>query len=256
MKKKLVRIVSLVLVAIMALSLCSCTSNIEEEEVKRASAIPQTKQEIFDYFCKAVENVKTAKPKVDYSVKEKAKSPDCENSHIEEAFATIAKLMTNGSSDSVEYGQDNSAIMPKNMFDIEDIKSANIIDIDDTTSRSYTIVMTIWEENNPKQDDSVFGKMYKIAPKDQILEEMKKGSAYFTVEDYDSQYNVGTIRAVISKETDRISELSLERSVIVTTVITGQGTLAEVGPVPLSFRYESTEKYSFDWDNPETAEVE
>lgn len=256
MKKKLIRIVSLVLVAITALSLCSCTSNMEDEVVKRASAIPQTKQEIFDYFCKAYENVKTAKPKVDYSVKEKAKSPDSTNSHIKEAFATIAKLMTNGSGDSVEYGQDNSAILPKDIFDIEDIKSANIIDIDDTTSRSYTIVMTIWEEDNPTQDESVFGKMYKIAPKDQILEEMKKGAAYFTVDDYDSQYNVGTIRAVISKETDRITELKLERSVIVSTEIIGQGTLAEVGKVPLSFKYESTESYSFDWDNPATSEVE
>lgn len=256
MKKKLIRIVSLMLVAVMALSLCSCTSNMEEEVIKRASAIPQTKQEIFDYFCKAVENVKTAKPKVDYSLSEKAKSPDCENSHIEEAFTTIAKLMTNGNSDGVEYGEDNSAIMPKDMFDINDIKSANIIDIDDTTSRSYQIVMTIWEEDNPTQDDSVFGKVYKIAPKDKILEEMKKASSFFTVEDYDSQYNAGTIRATISKETDKISELKLERSVIVSTEITGQGTMADVGTVPLSFRYESTESYGFDWDNPATAEVE
>ena len=256
MKKKLMRIISLVLIAVTALSLCSCAVNMEDEVIKRASAIPQTKQEIFDYFCKAYENVKTAKPAVNYSLSEKAKSPDSENGHIEEAFATIAKLMTNGSSDSVEYGQDNSAILPKDIFDIKDIKSANIIDIDDTTSRSYTIVMTIWEENNPTQDDSVFGKMYKIAPKDQILEELKKGSAYFTVEDYDSQYNVGTIRAVISKETDKITELKLERNVLVSTEITGQGTLAEVGTVPLSFKYESTESYGFDWDNPDTAEVE
>lgn len=255
MKKSIIRVVSLVLIAVMALSLCAC-GNMEDEVIKRASAIPQTKQEIFDYFCAAMDKVKAEKPAISYSLSEKAKSPDCENSHIEEAFATIAKLMTNGTSDSVEYGEDNTAILPKDMFDIKDIKSANIIDIDDTTSRSYTIVMTIWEENNPTQDDSVFGKVYKIAPKDQILEEMKKGASYFTVDDYDSQYNVGTIRAVISKETDKISELNLERSVIVSTEITGQGTLAEVGTVPLSFRYESTEKYGFNWDNPKTAEIE
>ncbi len=255
MKKSIIRVVSLVLIAVMALSLCAC-GNMEDEVIKRASAVPQTKQEIFDYFCKAMDKVKADKPAISYSLSEKAKSPDCENSHIEEAFATIAKLMTNGTSDSVEYGEDNTAILPKDMFDIKDIKSANIIDIDDTTSRSYTIVMTIWEENNPTQDDSVFGKVYKIAPKDKILEEMKKGASYFTVEDYDSQYNVGTIRAVISKETDKISELNLERSVIVSTEITGQGTLAEVGTVPLSFRYESTEKYGFNWDNPKTATIE
>lgn len=255
MKKTLTRVVSLVLIAVMALSLCAC-GNMEDEVIKRASAIPQTKQEIFDYFCKAIDKAKADKPAISYDLSEKAKSPDCENSHIEEAFATIAKLMTNGTSDSVEYGEDNTAILPQDMFDIKDIKSANIIDIDDTTSRSYTIVMTIWEENNPTQDDSVFGKVYKIAPKDKILEEMKKGASFFTVEDYDSQYNVGTIRAVISKETDKISELKLERSVIVSTEITGQGTLAEVGTVPLTFKYESTEKYGFNWDNPKTSEIE
>ncbi len=256
MKKTLARVISLVLIAVTALSLCSCAVDTSEDVIKRKSAIPQTKQEIFDYFCKSFEDVKTSKPAVSYSLSEKAKSPDCENSHIEEAFTTIAKLMTNGSKDGVEYGEDNSAILPAKMFDIKDIRSANIIDIDDTTSRSYTIVMTIWEEDNPTQDESVFGKMYKISPKDQILEEMKKAAAYFTVNDYDSQYNTGTIRAVISKETDKITELNLERSVIVSTEITGVGTLADVGTVPLSFRYESTESYGFDWDNPETAEVE
>lgn len=256
MKKKIFRVISLVLAAVMTLSLCSCMNNMEDEVIKRASAVPQTKQEIFDYFCKAIDNVKTAKPAISYKLSEKAKSPDCENSNIEAAFATIAKLMTNGKKDGVEYGEDNSALMPSKMFDFKDIKSANIIDVDDITSRSYTIVMTIWEEDNPVQDDSVFGKVYKIAPKEQILEEMKKASAYFTVEDYDSQYNTGTIRATISKETDKISELSLDRNVTVSTEITGQGTLADVGTVPLSFRYESTESYSFDWDNPNTAEVE
>lgn len=252
MKKKLIRIVSLVLIAVMAFSLCSCTNSDDDKVIRAEAKIPQTKQEIFDYFCNAVELVKTEKPKVDYSVKEKAKSPESDNSHIKEAFPTIAKLMTKGSSAGVEYGQDNSEIMPQDIFDIEDIRSANIIDIDDTTSRSYTIIMTIWEEDNPTQDESVFGKMYKIAPKSEILEEMKKGSAFFTVEDYDSQYNVGTIRAVISKETNQISELSLERSVIVSTSITGQGTLADVGTASLSFRYESTESYGFDWNDPAT----
>ena len=110
--------------------------------------------------------------------------------------------------------------------------------------------MTIWDESNPNQDDSVFGKIYKISKDEDILAEMKKASAYFTVESYDAQYQIGTIRAVISKETDRIEELRLERSVEVTTEITGQNTLAEVGTVPLSFNYSSTETYSMNWDAP------
>ncbi len=249
MNKKIKRIVSLLLVAVMALSFCAC-GEIEEEVVQRASAVPQTKAEIFEYFCKALDMVVEQKPAVSYSLSNGARSADCENSNIEAAFSTIAGLMTVGDGAEVEYGADNTGVFPTNKLELNDIKSANIIDIDDVTSRSYTIVMTIWDESNPNQDDSVFGKIYKISKDEDILAEMKKASAYFTVESYDAQYQIGTIRAVISKETDRIEELRLERSVEVTTEITGQNTLAEVGTVPLSFNYSSTETYSMNWDAP------
>ncbi len=260
MKKNIIRIISLVLVAIMTMSLCSCSENMEEEVIKRASAIPQTKEEIFNYFCKSVEMVKTGKPKVEYGASGKATSPDSENSHVKEAFKTISKLITDGAYKDkgviVEYGEDNSKVMPDKMFDIKDIKSANILDIDNETSRSYTVVFTIWEESNPTQDDSVFGKVYKIASKEDILAEMKKASEFFTVEDYDSQYKSGTVSAVISKETDKITELHLDKTVVVATEITGQHNFADVGTAPLKFNLEVSEEYKFDWDNPNTSVIE
>ncbi|MBQ8228676.1 MAG: hypothetical protein IJZ88_06660 [Clostridia bacterium] len=255
MNKKIKRIISLLLVAVMALSFCAC-GEIEEEVVKRASAVPQTKAEIFDYFCKALDKVVEEKPAVSYGLSNDAGSADCENSNIEAAFPTIAKLMTVGDGAETAYGEDCSAIFPNNKLELNDIKSANIIDIDDTTSRSYTIVMTIWDENNPNQDDSVFGKIYKISKDEDILAEMKKASAYFTVESYDAEYQIGTIRAVISKETDRLESLQLERNVEVSTEITGQNTFAEVGTVPLSFNYSSTESYDINWDDPNATKAE
>ncbi len=256
------KIVALLLVAVMALSLCACgdlgVGVDEEETVKRASAIPQTKQEIFDYFCKAIDKVIAENPAVSYGVSHKASSPECENGSVEAAFPTIAKMITNGidKSASTEYGQDCKDVFVDNKLTINDIKSANIVDIDDITSRSYSVTLTIWDTTNPNQDDSVFGKIYKITDDEEILEEMKKASDYFTVEKYDAEYQVGVIRATISKETDRIESLNLERKVIVTTEITGQNTLAEVGTVPLSFEYESTESYGIDWDDPNTSTVE
>ena len=251
MNKKIKRIVSLLLVAVMAFSLCAC-GEIEEEVVQRASAVPQTKAEIFDYFCKALDAVVEQKPAVSYGLSNKARSAECENSNIEAAFSTIAGLMTVGDSAETAYGEDCSAIFPNNKLELNDIKSANIIDIDDVTSRSYTIVLTIWDETNPNQDDSVFGKIYKITKDEDILEEMKKASAYFTVESYDAEYQIGTIRAVVSKETDQLEELHLERNVEVSTEITGLNTFAEVGTVPLSFSYSSTENYTMNWENPNT----
>lgn len=249
MNKKVKRIISLLLVAVMALSFCAC-GEIEEEVVQRASAIPQTKAEIFDYFCAALDGVIEGKPAVSYGLSNDTGSPDCENGNIKAAFSTIAGLMTVGDGDEVAYGEDCSAIFPDNKLELNDIKSANIIDIDDVTSRSYTIVLTIWDENNPNQDDSVFGKIYKISKDEDILAEMKKAADYFTVDSYDAQYQIGTIRAVVSKETDRLEELHLERTVEVSTEITGVNTLAEVGTLPLKFNYYSTESYSMNWDEP------
>ena len=77
-----------------------------------------------------------------------------------------------------------------------------------------------------------------------------------TIDDYDAQYQVGKIIAVVSKETDRLSELKLEREIRVETEVTGQNTLAEMGTVPLAFTYSSTANYSVNWDDPNTAEVE
>ena len=65
MNKKIKRLVSFLLVAVMAFSLCAC-GEIEEEVVQRASAIPQTKAEIFDYFCAALDKVVAEKPAVSY----------------------------------------------------------------------------------------------------------------------------------------------------------------------------------------------
>lgn len=250
MNKKFKRVFSLILVAVMALSFCAC-GEIEEEVVERASATPQTKAEIFDYFCAALDKVVAEKPAVSYGLSNRARGAECENSNIEAAFPTISKLMTVGDGAEVEYGADNTGVFPTNKLELNDIKSANIIDIDDTTSRSYTIVMTIWDASNPNQDDSVFGKIYKIAKDEDILKEMEKASDFFTVESYDAQYRIGTIRAVVSKETDRIESLELERTVDVTTEITGVNTFAEVGTVPLKFEYSSTESYSMNWDAPE-----
>ena len=256
MNKKVTGFSALILAAIMMFLFCSCSINTEEEVVKRASAIPQSKEEIFNYFDKAMKTVHEKDPAVSYKLSQKARSPECENSDIKAAFPTIAKLMTGDIKDSTEYGEDCSKIFPENKLELNDIRSANIIDIDDPTSRSYTVVLTIWDESNPTQDNSTFGKLYKLTPKEEILEELKKASALISVKDYEYEYQVGKITAVISKETDRLSELKLERELLVSTDITGENTLAEIGTVPLSFKYSSTATYSVDWDNPETAEVE
>lgn len=256
MYKKFTRFSALILAAIMMFLFCSCGIDTEEEVIKRASEIPQSKEEIFDYLNKAIALVHEKDPAVSYSLSQKARSPECENSDLKAAFPTIAKFMTGGAKESTEFGEDFTEIFPVNELELNDIRSAEIIDIDDPTSRSYTIILTIWDENAPTQDDSTFGKLYKIPSKDDVLSNLKKSADLIEVNDYDYDYQVGKITAVISKETDHLSELKLDKEVLVSTQLTCKGTLAEIGTVPLSFKYLATASYSVNWDNPETEEVE
>ena len=45
---------------------------------------------------------------------------------------------------------------------------------------------------------------------------------------------------------------SIIRTEKITTTITGEGTLAEIGTLPCSFEYTYGDKYEMDWTDPST----
>lgn len=262
MNKKVIRLLALVLVAVSLFSLCSCDFGGEEDEkIKYARAIPQTKNEILERLNLVISDVKTQKPAVSYSLDQDADGADCENEYVDAAFKTVANELTQEEFEqSSEYGQSAKDVFPlmgsENAAKLEptDIRSAFITD--NLHDRYYVIYVTIYPEFNPTQDSGVFGKIFKITDDSEIINNFKSVAQFMTFDSYNANYHIGTIKATIDKETDHLTKLELHRDVAVDTVITGQGTLATVGTVPLTFNYNSTANYSMNWDDPSTSKVE
>lgn len=264
MNKKLMRFISLTLAVLMVFSLCSCGENaVEEEEttIKYASEAPSGKAEVLERFNAVLKTAKEGKVAISYSLGQGAGGCDCENPYVKGAFKTIANKVTNNDFGmSTEYGQPTTDIFPlmgsdkAGALDLTDVRSAIITD--NQGDQTYTIIIKINPETNPDQDNSIYGKLYKIEKDEDVLAIFDSVKDFMTVESYSATYGTGTIKAIVDKTTDHIIKLELSRDVRVETEITGQGTLASVGTVPMSFDYWSTAHYDLNWDNPDTEEAE
>lgn len=262
MNKKLIRILSLALAIVMLFSLCSCdTYEEEEEEIKYASEVPSGKDAIVARFNDVIASAKNEKPAISYSLKQGTGGCDCENQYVKASFKTVAKMITGEKfGNSTEYGADTTDIFPlmgsanPAVFSSSDVRSAVITD--NANDATYTILIKINPEKNPEQGKGVYGKLYQITKDEDILKNFDIVKDLMTVGGYSAEYGIGTVKAVINKTTDHIVKLELSRDVRVETEVTGQGTLASVGTVPLAFNYNSTANYDLDWDNPATDDIE
>lgn len=270
MNKKLIRLLSLALAAVMVFSLCACSSTQEEEEV---TTIPYAdekiengdvaKADLVAKFNKLMADTKasTEFESINYWLDQSAGDCECENEYIKASFKTLEKKITSESFGLSTADEENPASV-KDIFpvmgsdkagalDLADVRTATITD--NAEDAHYTIVLRINPETNPEQENSVYGKLYKISKDDEILAEFAKYEKFVTVEKYDASYEIGTIKVIVDKATDRITKLELSRTAAIETEITGQGTLASVGTVPLKFKYYSTANYEITWPAEEAA---
>lgn len=266
MKKNIVRFSSLLIAVLMILSLCACGE--EEETYDYKSPVPTTTEEILNRFNSAMADAKKGNPGISYSIKQKAsmsgeQKDKCENEYVKAAFKTVSSAITKESfSKETQYGESTKDIFPivgsdaATSLTMSDIRSAYVTENkDDGTGATYIIVIKIYPEKNPNQNDSIYGKIYNIMDDKEILSHFDVVNSVVTVDSYSTEYRIGTIRAVLKKDSDQITELQLSRNVIVSTSLTGVGTLSDLGTVPFEFTYESTENYSIDWFNPATKDA-
>ena len=61
------------------------------------------------------------------------------------------------------------------------------------------------------------------------------------------------MQVIVDKATDHVTKVELSRTAAIETEITGQGTLASVGTLPLKFKYYSTANYEIVWPEAEVA---
>ncbi len=262
MNKKVMRFISLTLAILMIFSLCACgETEEEEEEIKYASEVPAGKAEILDRFNSVLATAKESKPAVKFSLNDReAKDCECENEYIKASFKTVAsKIVADNFSKETKYGEAATDVLPirgseqAGSLALTDITSAYIVD--NEADKNYKIVIKINPETNPEQDGSVYGKLYNIEKDEDVLKNFDSVKDFMTVESYSATYGTGTITAEIDKATDHLVKLWLSRDVNVETEVTGQGTLASVGTVPLKFLYKSTAYNELDWDNPATEDI-
>lgn len=265
MNKKLIRLLSLAMIAVMALSLCACSAGTVEEEattITYKSEVPEGKQEVVERFNKLMADTKNAKgfDEMKYSLGNDISGVDSENATLknliklyadESASAAAGQegLSTKDPEKKVTakecfpvMGSDEAAVL-----DFADVRSAVITD--NEADAYYTIVIKLNPEKNPNQEDSIYGKLYKITKDEDILKAFDGFKDFFTVGSYDANYGVGTIRMQVDKKSDRVMKVELIREVAIETTVTGQGAMKdEIGKdIPATFNYSSTATYEVLW---------
>jgi len=100
-----------------------------------------------------------------------------------------------------------------------------------------------------KDDAASVLKAYSMHDKSAILDEMKKASSYFTVDDYSIDFDGCTITATFNAVTDNILSVTYDKNMGVSTVVNGVGDLGYLGRQDLTFDCTDRMEYHFGWDD-------
>ncbi len=218
---------------------------------------------IFEYFNLHVNEIKGAKASVNMSQNKsigKAKDaegndiPMSDNAYINAAITSLDSYMLHNDGAELAYGEDMVAFMPVkgasyvSALTLEDIESATCVD----TDNQRTITLTLKSPALP----ATIEKAYDMGNVDEVMTEFAKAEKYLTVEKPVLEYKDCQIIIVANVETDEVHTIKYVKNIDVKTNVTGQGSLADVGTVPVTLRYSNTVEYTIDRTVPETAAAE
>lgn len=285
MNKKIVAAIAMLLVSAMIFSFAGCSSTAEEETtttIKAKTPLPTdittsfddesrvvtdttyspealaaNSKTIFEYFNVRINETKNEKAAV--SVKNErniSKSVDengdsikmSENEYINAAITTLDNYMLPTQKDSIEYGDDLVAFLPikgqnyVSQLTMDEIDSATCVD----SGTRRTITVNLKSPTLP----ATIEKAYELDDVDKVLGEFKKAEKYLEVGAPVVSYRDCQIIIVADVETDAIKEIKYVKVCDVAVDVTGVGTLAEIGTVPVKFCYTNTVSYGIDNTNP------
>lgn len=279
MKKKIYAICALLLAFAMLFSFAACdagtTDEDEETTVTAKTEAPESKEAMVEYFNRLINSVKAAKPGMKKSQSQENVSDficgveDGErNSTFEKAVPTLKKYILKGVKDTfeesrnaeTEYGSDINGIFPiagqdwSSKLTAAEVSEATLEANDDNSQRTLTIII-----NEPSADTvaKAFNPL-SAENREKAVEEFRtKLKGYISFTDIESMtYTECKIICVINTEDDTIASVEYVTSEKITTTITGEGTLAELGTLPCSFVYTYGEKYELDWVDPSATTTE
>lgn len=214
---------------------------------------------IFEYFDLHINEVKNATANVKMSQKKSiGKAKDAEgndiamsdNEYINSAIKTLDSYMLHNDGAELAYGEDLTAFMPVkganyvSALTLDDIESATCVD--EGTQRTITLTL-----KSPSLPETI-EKAYDMGNVDEVMTEFQKAEKYLTVEKPTLEYKDCQIIIVSNIETDEVHTIKYVKNIDVKTDVTGQGSLADMGTVDVTFRYSNTVEYSIDRTAPET----
>ncbi len=214
---------------------------------------------IFEYFNLHVNTLKSDVAKVEMSQeKDITKATDdngesipmSDNEYVNAAIGTLKNYMLHEDGATVEYGDSLVEFLPVkgetwvSQLTLADVESATCVD--NALTRTVTVNLKI------PTLPATLEKAYDMGNVDAVLEEFKKANAYMTVSQPTLTYKDCQIIITANVETDEISSIEYVKRVDVATSVTGTGSLADMGTVPVNFRYENKVKYSIDRTDPNT----
>ncbi len=288
MKKTISAIISVVLVFSLIFAFAGCSSTQEEETTTTTinvktplptditssvdeesnvitdttyspEALAANTATIFDYFNLHINEVKGVKAKVEMSEdKSIGKSVDAEgneiamseNDYVNAAIKTLDSYMLHNNGETAEYGDDLVAFMPVkgaeyvSALTLEDVESATCVD----DGMFRTITLTLKSPALP----ATIEKAYDLGNVDEVMEEFKKAEKYLTVAQPTLTYNDCQIIIQANVETDEVTSIEYVKVIDVKTEVTGEGSLADMGTVPVQFRYRNAIRYTIDRTDPST----
>lgn len=288
MNKKILAAISIILVFSFLFAFTGCTST-EEEETTTTTVFVKTPlptdittgideesqtvtdtnytpeqlkantATIFEYFNLHVNEVKSAKASVNMSQNKsigKAKDaegndlPFSDNDYINAAITSLDSYMLHNDGAELAYGEDMVEFMPVkgasyvSALTLDDIESATCVD----EGNQRTITLTLKSPALP----ATIEKAYDMGNVDEVMTEFAKAEKYLAVEKPVLEYKDCQIIIIANVETDEVHTIKYVKNIDVKTNVTGQGSLADMGTVPVTLRYSNTVEYAIDRTAPET----
>lgn len=292
MKKRISALVAIILALSFVFAFAGCSSSEEEETttvINVATPLPcditsvvdeegetitmtdYTPEQLaantvtlFDYFNLHVNTLKSEVATVEMSQdKNIGKATDengdsipmSDNDYVNATIGTLKNYMLHEDGETAEYGSDLTEFLPVkgetwvSGLTLADIESATCSQEEGNVIRTITVNL-----KSPTLPETI-EKAYDMGSVDEVMEEFKKADAYMTVADPTLTYKDCQIIICANVETDEITSIEYVKRIDVATSVTGTGTLADMGTVPVTFRYENKIKYSIDRTDPTTTVV-
>ncbi|NLP48463.1 MAG: hypothetical protein GX345_05900 [Clostridiales bacterium] len=263
MKKRISKLLAAVLALSLLFTLAACDGfrvpgdeddlSTTEPVIIAKTVRPETNKDIIEYYNTVINAVKEGKPAVNPKISKNVGGVETENKKLKALVPTLKKYMLHTDAEKADKGQDLTDIFPvkgqdwSSKLTVADVRYASITESDKT----YEIMIRFKDEADPEALVSSLGKAFDLADKKAIMEEFEKANDYLKVGETGYLYNGCYIKTVVDKENDQVLNVTYFINVRVETLLTGAGSLADMGSVPFAFDYENKAQYDLDWSEPE-----